>query len=785
MSTLTRKSWQDIRRRWARSLFTIATIAVAVAGLGLFALPALTDRGMAEQIDRDRLHDIRIFTEDVVLTPAEETELRSLPGIAAVDTRTTFFTRLHVGDRREDALLIGIKDFASQDVNVVSLESGTAPGDGQALTDPQNKRSGRLSAEVGQVFQAEDNAGKLHPLALSGTGRSLDFSQIATDDSIVLYVPQETVNRVAGTSGVDVFDIRVEDPEQAERIAAEVQAWLSERHPGLVFPDLPVTRPPGTWPGQEIFDNFVTLFYVGGVLALVSAVALISNTMTTMVAEQRREIAIMKAIGGRRRQVAMSFMRTAAILAVSGSLLGAAAGIPFSNYLARYIGTEFIGVRIGWGIAWPVAIESFVVGVVGTTLAAVPALMRGTAIPVREGLQNAISTSGAGFGKHLRGLPLPSTAKIGLRNITRRKARAIGTVVQVGLAGGVALGMLALGVTVGRITADSWDTMEWDVIVFQKSNVALDGEAAAIVRELDGAAVAQPHLYNDLRIEGGQYESWGIVPEAGLYHPDIEAGRWLTTEDAESRARVAVIGHAMSVQLGLDIGDTLVAESARGEVRLEIVGIDRVLANNGTTVFIPFETFLELLGRSDTNAFWLVSSSQDEAAIDRLAAAAEDALTAAGYPVGTEIHYVERNANLAGNRTLVGVLAVMGVPIVAIGLIGLVNMMTMNVIERTREIGILRSLGARSRDIQGIFRSEALTVAALGWLLAVPLGWVIGKLLVEIVAAVFNFGSLPYIYPVWYPPLALVATLVLSAVVVIPPLRRASHLRPGDALRYE
>ena len=82
MSTLSRKSWQDIRRRWARSLFTIATIAVAVAGLSLFALPALTDRGMAEQIDRDRLHDIRIFTEDVVLTPAEEAGLRELPGIA-------------------------------------------------------------------------------------------------------------------------------------------------------------------------------------------------------------------------------------------------------------------------------------------------------------------------------------------------------------------------------------------------------------------------------------------------------------------------------------------------------------------------------------------------------------------------------------------------------------------------------------------------------------------------------------------------------------------------------
>lgn len=785
MSTLTRKSWQDIRRRWARSLFTTATVAAAVAGLGLFALPFLMDRAMTGQIERDQLHDIRIFTDDVVLPAEEVAALRALPGIEALELRTTYFTRLHVGDRREDALLVGIEDFGQQSVNIVSLKSGAVPGAGEALTDPQNSRSGRLSAQPGDRLSVDDNAGVAHELTISGSGRSLDFSGVATEGVIVLYVPQLTVNAIAGTRGVDVFDIRIADPEQAEALAATIQEWLLERHPGLGFPDLPETRPPGTWPGQEVFDNFVTLFYVGGILALISAVALISNTMTTMVAEQRREIAVMKAIGGRRRQIALSFMRTAGMLAVAGSIAGAALGIPFSNFLAKFIGEEFAGVTPGWAIAWPVVIASLVVGVVGTSLAAVPALMRGTAIPIREGLQSTSTGSGDGLSRVLRRIPLPSSIGIGLRSIARRKARAAGTVVQVGLAVGVALGLLALGVTVGRITADTWDTMEWDVIVFQKSNVPLDDKAGAILADLGGAAVAYPHLYNDLRIDGEQYESWGMVPESGLYHPDLEAGRWLSPEDAASKARVAVIGHAMSVDLGLEVGETLVSESARGELRLEIIGIDRVLGNNGTAVFIPLPTFLEVLGRTDTNAFWVVSESQDEAAIDRLAATAEDTLTAAGYPVGTEIHYVERNANLASNRTLVTVLAAMGVPIVAIGLIGLVNMMTMNVIERTREIGILRCLGARSGDVRGIFRSEALAIAGMGWLLAVPLGWLIGKLLVGIVAGLFNFGDLPYVYPVWYPPLALVATLVLSALVVVPPLRRATRLRPGEALRYE
>ena len=179
------------------------------------------------------------------------------------------------------------------------------------------------------------------------------------------------------------------------------------------------------------------------------------------------------------------------------------------------------------------------------------------------------------------------------------------------------------------------------------------------------------------------------------------------------------------------------------------------------------------------------SQSQDEAAIDRLATDVEDALGTAGYPVRTEIRHVERTANLAANRVLVGVLAVMGIPIVAIGMIGLVNAMTMNVIERTREVGMLRSIGARSRDVRRIFRAEALVIAVLGWLLAVPFGYLIGAGLSWIVTELFDYGSVPFQFPLWYAVVALGATLLLAALVVVGPVHRAARLRPGDALRYE
>jgi putative ABC transport system permease protein len=107
----------------------------------------------------------------------------------------------------------------------------------------------------------------------------------------------------------------------------------------------------------------------------------------------------------------------------------------------------------------------------------------------------------------------------------------------------------------------------------------------------------------------------------------------------------------------------------------------------------------------------------------------------------------------------------------------------MSVLERTREIGILRSIGARARDIRRIFATETLILAAAGWLIGVPLGYLLDRFLVWLLNTVLNL-NITLAFPAWNLVLTLVGTILLAFLITLVPIGRAARLRPGATLRY-
>ena len=156
----------------------------------------------------------------------------------------------------------------------------------------------------------------------------------------------------------------------------------------------------------------------------------------------------------------------------------------------------------------------------------------------------------------------------------------------------------------------------------------------------------------------------------------------------------------------------------------------------------------------------------------------------AGYSATIQKSYVETAQNASSNNSIVALLDALGLLVVGIALIGLVGTLTLALIERTREVGILRCLGAGARQIRRVFNAEAVVMATAGWALGSILGYALFLGLVAFVE--HDFGvTVVKVFPVLSVPVALIAVIVVTLLVVRPTLRRAVRIDPGRALRYE
>src|SRR5512132_324698 len=788
-TAMARKSITDLTRRKARAFFTVLTLAIAVASIGIFAVPSLLQQAMDRKIASTRLADLTVTMSPLVMSDAQLRAVARVPNVTAVQPKSVFSTRIYIGDRRQKAVIIAVPDYARQNTDVIAVKSGAAPSTGgTVLSDTQNAPKSKFAGGAGAPVRVIGGEGKVQTLRVSGKGQYLGGGQIVADGGYaVFYTTPKTLASLSGTAGYTMLAMRLQDTSRpaAERTAAAVENALGSVKGFAGFADYPEIRTPGDYPGKELFGQVTTIMTMITVLALLSALVLLSNTMTTLIGEQTQEIAAMKAIGATRRQIKRIYRRTALLLGALGALLGAGLGIALANLVVSFFGSRFYGISAGFHVDGTMLAISLVVGLVGPALAAMPAIRRASRLSLAEAL-SATGSAVGGRGALDRGLRhmsfLPRSAQIGLRGSARRKRRTLATAIQVGLAVGILLGALSLGKAVANMSTDFFGIVHYDIWAQTYASKPFDATAQKTIRSIRGVRAAQPVLTNTARVAGTDAQLFGL-PERPMYTADLVAGSWYSDAQARSGARVAVVARAIADKAHVGVGGRIRVKTAAGAVTLRVVGINTNAAGPGM-VLLPLGTLQSALrSPGEINNYWISSSTQDHSAIDRITARVEDKLAASGNQATTEERYVQKRDAIARNGGLTMSVIVLGLLIVAISLVGLVNAITMSVIERTREIGMLRCVGARAKDVRRIFTVEGPAVELLGWMIGVALGWAMGHGLVSLTASLVKI-DLGFVFPAANVAITLVGTVVLTLLVLLGPVRRAIRLKPGDALRY-
>jgi putative ABC transport system permease protein len=246
-----------------------------------------------------------------------------------------------------------------------------------------------------------------------------------------------------------------------------------------------------------------------------------------------------------------------------------------------------------------------------------------------------------------------------------------------------------------------------------------------------------------------------------------------------------VLGPVVADASGARVGQDLTLDMAAGPVRVRVIGIDTGRNNSGDIIYFPLSTLERRDGTPGAaNSLWVSTASSARVAIDRAATAVASRLAAVGYPVTTTKIYALEAQYTAAENSILAIVEILGLVVVAIMLMGLASALSMGIIERTREIGILRCLGARARHIRRIFTTEAVVLTLAGWAVGILLGWLIYEGLLILVRHDADL-ILPQDFQPIIPLITLAGVLVLTLIVIRGPLHRAKRIQPGTALRYQ
>jgi putative ABC transport system permease protein len=287
------------------------------------------------------------------------------------------------------------------------------------------------------------------------------------------------------------------------------------------------------------------------------------------------------------------------------------------------------------------------------------------------------------------------------------------------------------------------------------------------------------------RVDGSENQgiaAIGLPPQSSFINPTIVQGRWLEPDDGHN---IVINSDVVKDQPNLGVGDRVRLKIGGTEDDWTIVGV-ATGQMRGALIFFDRASLDSATGANGGVTRVLVKTAvHTDQEQQRVANDLEKRLDKAGFSVsGAETQVAWKAAIASQLGILVTFLVIMASILSIVGVIGLTGTMTINVLESTREIGVMRSIGASHASIFGIFITEGVVVALMAWGLGALLSWPLSAWLVK---ALSGAMSLPLAYKYSWPGVLfwLVSVVVIAVVSSLLPAWNASRVSVRDAIAYE
>ncbi len=791
MSEIWHKVWRDLTLKGSRLRTLLVVLSTAV---GLFALGLVF--GLSG-VMRARLTEDYQATVPAHITfwggPLDQTVIgavRREPSVADVEfeLESTIYWKLEGETNWREGDLVARTDYTGQRINRIELLQGRWPSERALVVQSQTSQYFHVPLGATIVVKLEQIERRL---PVEGIVRVPTAFPPQFGGNAIFYTPLETVPWLTGQQeNSGKLTVRLKSfsmagtIETADRIKDRLQRMgLSVGNPDITAPDVHFLQ-------SQMDTMFLILGILGG-LSLGLSAFLIVNTMNAIIVQQVRQIGVMKVMGATFWQVMRVYLMAALIYGLSALLLAvplaAAAAYLLEGLILSMVNVESRGFQV----ALNALVIQVVAGVAVPLLAALTPVISGVRISPHQAISNYGLGGGFGDGRLDRWVGrvryLPCSLALSLRNVFRRKARALLTLLALVFGGVVFITVMSVSSSLRNTIEVQLGDAGFDISVTfgRLYNAARLVDVAKGVPGVDGAE-AWDRRWATLALSNREDYSivlWGIPPNSVMFKQNVISGRGLLPDDG----RAILLNRQIAADKGIHVGDAV--ELTIGDLKSvwTVVGLSPSTINNQRDNFVPFDTLTRETGDVEQSSRVVVLSEKHDAASQKtLVRDLRNAYTAHNLKTSSfQSAGAIREQNQAQFNVITYLLLAMAILAGIVGSLGLMGAISINVVERGREIGIMRAIGATSSTVAGIFVGEGVLLGVLSWLLSLPLSYPGAQVFSGLVGGALMHLPLDFRYSVGGALLWLLIVVVLSALASLWPALRAAQLSVHEALAYE
>ena len=804
-----RKVFLDLFENKGRTALVVLSIAVGVFSIGVIAgtyVIISNDMSVTYAANNPANIEVRMddFDDDLLTT------IRNTRGIADAEGRRVVNMRVREMESEQWTTLdiIALDDFEENKVNLLNLIEGKPEPEKDEVILERDALDD-LDVQIGQdlVFELHDGTSKSlrvvgivqDPATGADDFLAPPFGYITMDTLLTLRQPK-LFNRVYATVSEnqdDLVHIRAIGADLKDRIEksdVEVRrTGFSKTH------EHPMT---------SIINAVLGILMALGVLIVFLSSSLIANTLSALLNQHMRHIGVIKLVGGRNRQVLGMYFVLILVFGLLALLIAVPLGGQGAYALSAFIADKMSFTLLGYRIVPIAFVIQIAVGLLVPIVAGLAPVIGGARVTVLRAISGDLTMDEKQAGESperesrwerfqtrvtnalaRRGIHIPRPLLISLRNTFRRRGRLLLTLFTLTMGGAIFIAVFNVRVSLHDYMGAIGQYFIADVTVdFDEAYRLREVEQYAM--QVDGVEYVEGWQFTSVEAllpDGSVADNISILAppaESALVKPILIEGRWLRPDDVR---KITVSESVFNEFPGLKAGDYLRLKVNGQEEDWQVVGVFKFIGQQGSIGYAPFEYISRennLTNRS--YSFRIVTASHDREYQDQMAETLDYYLRDHGFKVRkAEAGLASLDTALESLDILVTFLLIMALLTASVGSMGLTGTMSMNVLERTREIGIMRSIGAKDSVIMRTVIAEGMVIGLISFVLAVLVSIPFTYGLATIVSVAIFSTPIKVVFTLTGYGIWIALVLVLSSLASILPARNAARLTIREVLAYE